>query len=805
MLSRQPGWLRASLALLLPSLAACSWIHVSTPFGSTVPRAVLPTATDHLYLDRVSEACAEISGAGAEIEAVRLEMDARSEDRFWASEQLLTHREVDPDLREQMRDPIIGSLIYTDEKFGAENPYVSAKTCGECHPKHFDEWSVSPHAYAQLSPVFNAMHGTIVKVTNGTFGDFCIRCHTPVGMNLSEPSFMPNEKRNITSREGVTCVVCHRLAHDFGKISGRLAFEDGPVFNPVFGPSDSEILNETIEARSLQTSEDDTPGQKVHAEVKQLPAISEPGFCGMCHDVTLRNGFRLEEAFSEYKASPAAVFKGETCQDCHMGTEPGVASGYDSGPAAIIGGKPTRDRKLTNHMMAGPDYSVIHPGLFPHLPQEYGSPDQQDIKPFFAELTPGRWKKEAGEFTRIPLWLEFDWQGDWGKPEFEEELAEICAEIEELQWANDDLEEGDPEIAENKARVAELVAQLPDFKDWGGKPRLNEIIDWFDVGSALRIKAREILENRQFRLLAEYRKQQHAVLRAGYQIENIEIHEGSANGISFTVDVKNGTDGHNIPTGFIAERVAFLQIDVQDANGETVFASGDLDPNGDVRDLHSVYVHNGWPGAKEPLWQIPMKPEEVEMADDALPLDPNLFSLQSKFIAFNFRGGQREQIIAVNYSNDPLPFLRPPTASTILTGRPAGARTHRIQIEPNGTRSQTYTVDGEALVGRPGPFKARIRFVTGMVPINLLNVIQGVGLDYGMSARELAYAIVNGHEAVVRGPTHVGHEGLVEMGDDDEPEQQLINGRQTLWEYEVVFDGKNEVRQLIPSTEGVGK
>ena len=37
-----------------------------------------------------------------------------------------------------------------------------------------------------MSVVFNAMHGTVLKITNGTNGDFCIRCHTPVGMNLGE-------------------------------------------------------------------------------------------------------------------------------------------------------------------------------------------------------------------------------------------------------------------------------------------------------------------------------------------------------------------------------------------------------------------------------------------------------------------------------------------------------------------------------------------------------------------------------------------------------------------------------------------
>ena len=70
----------------------------------------------------------------------------------------------------------------------AEQRFPSATTCASCHGDIYREWSVSPHAYAQLSPVFNAMQAKIGKLTNGTNGDFCIRCHTPVGMNLGEPT-----------------------------------------------------------------------------------------------------------------------------------------------------------------------------------------------------------------------------------------------------------------------------------------------------------------------------------------------------------------------------------------------------------------------------------------------------------------------------------------------------------------------------------------------------------------------------------------------------------------------------------------
>ncbi|MDP7549164.1 MAG: multiheme c-type cytochrome, partial [Alphaproteobacteria bacterium] len=65
----------------------------------------------------------------------------------------------------------------------AENRYPSATTCGTCHPRHFEEWAVSQHSYAQLSPAYMALQNFINLQVNGTNGDFCIRCHNQVGMN----------------------------------------------------------------------------------------------------------------------------------------------------------------------------------------------------------------------------------------------------------------------------------------------------------------------------------------------------------------------------------------------------------------------------------------------------------------------------------------------------------------------------------------------------------------------------------------------------------------------------------------------
>ena len=261
-------------------------------------------------------------------------------------------------LVERQREVVVDSQDSVDSAHAevySEGRFPSAAQCKACHPDHYREWSVSPHAYAQLSPVFNAMHGTLLEQSNGTFGDFCIRCHTPVGMVLNEPLFGPNAERDPVSLEGVTCVVCHRQNEAYGKNSGRIPIEEGDLFGAVYGPRDGEEL-ERVKANPEEfgrlVTESGERGRRVHAEAEFFAPISKPGFCGACHDVTLSNGFRLEEAFSEYKHSPAAT-RGETCQDCHMGVEPGVASGYRNEPAAVIGGIPTAPKKRTNHMFVG--------------------------------------------------------------------------------------------------------------------------------------------------------------------------------------------------------------------------------------------------------------------------------------------------------------------------------------------------------------------------------------------------------------------------------------------------------------------
>ncbi|MDD2760828.1 MAG: c-type cytochrome, partial [Methylomonas sp.] len=243
-----------------------------------------------------------------------------------------------------------------DELF-KKSRFPSAQECGACHLQIYREWSVSRHAFAQISPTFTAYQGTLVTLTNGTLGDFCQRCHSQTGMFGGEPIMAPNNQRSKVAMEGITCVVCHRVPQAYGKITGRFPLEPGDIHAPIYGPRSGDEAKRVLDSQAAQAP-------RMHREARLLEQVSQPGFCGRCHDVRLANGIRFEDLFSEYKQTDAAT-RGETCQDCHMGPIPGKASEYPQAPAAVVRGQPTRPAKRTNHMFPGPDSSVVHPGIFP--------------------------------------------------------------------------------------------------------------------------------------------------------------------------------------------------------------------------------------------------------------------------------------------------------------------------------------------------------------------------------------------------------------------------------------------------------
>ena len=629
----------------------------NNPQGSGQSPKQAGTGTSTSDLSKIEAEAGDLDNeAKAETKKVQKEVDAYGQD---------VRKKLDHLSADALDD--LGARVHYE--LAVVNRYPSAAQCADCHPTEYAEWAASPHAYAQISPMFNAMQGTFIKRSGGTNGDFCIRCHNEVGMSLNEPLFTANANRSIVSREGITCIVCHRIEKPYGRVSGRFGLEQGNIHQPMYGPLSDEILKKVIDEFNVSPAPDIKPGSEpIHAKADKRLYFSTSQICSMCHDVNSQNGFRLEAAYTQFLNSPAKA-RGETCQDCHMGKKPGIKSGYAEGPVAHIGGVPTPVQKITNHQFPGPDYPIVHPGIFPH-------------------------STEGPDIAAFEDWLSFDYQAGWGSDIFE-------------SVRNDDHPFPEAWKSHDKRRKAHEFIQLQ-----------IERISNFDV--------------------ARYQ-----LLRRGYQFGKFVVEENSDEGISFNVEIKNGTDGHNVPTGFDSERLVFVQVTVTDQEGKVVFRSGDRDPNGDVRDLLSRYVHN---------WK--------------LPADPYLLSLESDFLGLTIRGGYRSEILTVNFSPSVLPFVRPNPASSLLTGRPPDTRKFTKSLPPSGTRWGEYYVEPEALTGK-APYTVNIKFISQMMPVHLTWDVSGVGFDYGLSPKE--------------------------VGD------RIVKGAMVLWEHNIVLDKNAGMLDLTPT------
>lgn len=311
--------------------------------------------------------------------------------------------------------------------------YPTAAQCGECHKQIYDEWSSSNHAYASLSPMFHKFEQKFQELTQGTVGTFCVRCHQQVGTQLGENRETPLWARSQISREGVTCITCHRVKEQFGKVNGERRVEAGKIFEPVYGSGEKSVIRDIIdnkETYSVKVSGDGR-GNDIHNGMIKNNQITKSEFCVSCHQVAVNLGIKLEIVWEQYRDSPAKK-AGVTCQDCHMGKVPGKNEGYDTAPSAIVGGKEINPgRKHANHRFVGPGYSIAHPGVFPHNPK-------------------------AQAFS-IKEWLQFDWRAGWGTTEFEDKVADGKIKVKfPPRWDNAlDREDARKVIEENIAKLDE--------------------------------------------------------------------------------------------------------------------------------------------------------------------------------------------------------------------------------------------------------------------------------------------------------------------------------------------------------------
>src|SRR3990172_12302505 len=155
--------------------------------------------------------------------------------------------------------------------------YPTAAQCGECHKQIYEEWSSSNHAYASISPMFHKFEQKFQELTQGTVGTFCVRCHQQVGTQLGENRETPLWARSQISREGVSCITCHRVKEQFGKVNGERRVEAGKIFEPVYGSGEKSVIKDILankETYSVKTSTDGR-GNDIHKGMITNPQRSE--------------------------------------------------------------------------------------------------------------------------------------------------------------------------------------------------------------------------------------------------------------------------------------------------------------------------------------------------------------------------------------------------------------------------------------------------------------------------------------------------------------------------------------------------
>jgi hypothetical protein len=208
-------------------------------------------------------------------------------------------------------------------------------SCMDCHPKQFEEWASSMHAYAADDPVFLAMNELGQRETGGALGDFCVQCHAPMALREGATTDGLNLAEVPQHLKGVTCFFCHSVD----------AVTDDHN-NPLELATDLAMRGEVTNARESNAHE------SVYSSLLDRSQVAESSsMCGSCHDIVLDNGVHLERTYAEWQASvfnKGSEVGGLSCGGCHM-------EGFDD-VIAEVEGVPLRRRK--EHAWPGVDIAI---------------------------------------------------------------------------------------------------------------------------------------------------------------------------------------------------------------------------------------------------------------------------------------------------------------------------------------------------------------------------------------------------------------------------------------------------------------
>ena len=217
--------------------------------------------------------------------------------------------------------------------------------CMECHPKHYQQWSGSMHAYASEDPVFIAMNNRGQRETNGKLGEFCVSCHAPMAVALGltdgqnfDPAALP------PTAKGVTCFFCHNVSNVTSIHNNGLML----------------AMDQTMRG-GLRDPKSNTAHDSKYDKLMDSD-LNESEMCGSCHDINVpeaingvAGGVDVERTFKEWKETFFHTDKSPnihlTCGNCHMFSSTEVVADFEGVESREFGfhdhSMPAIDQALT--------------------------------------------------------------------------------------------------------------------------------------------------------------------------------------------------------------------------------------------------------------------------------------------------------------------------------------------------------------------------------------------------------------------------------------------------------------------------
>jgi Cytochrome c554 and c-prime len=213
---------------------------------------------------------------------------------------------LDPGVAIVGKNQFFPSRAGTDGHAVTSDSFESLQICTGCHMDIYTQWKGSMHSNSWTDPVYRAALHVMSRASKGKVDNFCMGCHTPVGVVTKQATPAGNNMSE-AAVQGVHCEVCHNVSGISGVGNG------------------SYILTPKLHGRPLKFGPYKDAVSPYHdTAYSQLHTQSE--FCADCHDVTHPfNRLPVERTYTEWRDSTYAG-EGIQCQDCHMKPVAGRAS-----------------------------------------------------------------------------------------------------------------------------------------------------------------------------------------------------------------------------------------------------------------------------------------------------------------------------------------------------------------------------------------------------------------------------------------------------------------------------------------------